>query len=97
VITVNFGSATDPETLYYRAGHLVEFVARGQDIEVAWLAASRKKVTGSSFSAPHVAGLLARLISGSPSISPAQAKALLQRLAEPLPETSGDRRIGDSM
>jgi len=83
VITANFMFTETPETLYYRSGHLVEFVARGQDIEVAWMGGAKKKVTGSSFSAPHVTGLLARLISGNPSVSPVQAKALLHRLALP--------------
>jgi len=83
VITVNFGAVATPETLLYRTGHLVEFIARGQDIDVAWLGGGKKKVTGSSFSTPHVTALLARLISCSNSISPAQAKALLQRLAVP--------------
>jgi subtilisin len=83
VITVNFASTATPETLYYRPGHLVEFVARGQDIDVPWLGGAKKKVTGSSFSAPHVTGLLARLISRCPSVSPVQAKALLHRLAVP--------------
>ena len=83
VITVNFGAVSNPEALYYRSGHLVEFIAQGQDIEVAWSNGGKKKVTGSSFSAPHATGLLARLISGRSSISPPQAKALLQRLALP--------------
>jgi len=84
VITVNFVLVDQPEALFYRPGHLVEFAARGQDIEVAWLAGSRKKVTGSSFAAPHVAGLLARLLSSCPDLPPLEAKALLQQLAAPL-------------
>jgi subtilisin family serine protease len=88
VITVNFaGSAASAEgsTLFYRPGNLVEFIAPGQDIVVAWLAGAIKKVTGSSFAAPYAAGLLARLISGSPSLSPLHTKTLLQKLASPLP------------
>lgn len=71
--------------LFYRPGNLVEFIAPGQDIVVAWLAGAIKKVTGSSFAAPYVAGLLARLISGCPSLSPLHTKTLLQKLASPLP------------
>ena len=81
VITVNFTGCDSPEQLHYRRGHLVEFAARGQDIEVAWLGGAHKQVTGSSFAAPHVAGLLARLLSGLPELSPLQAKALLQNIA----------------
>jgi subtilisin family serine protease len=100
VITVNFAGAanvlpraggstnrSDPlsDALFYRPGNLVEFIAPGQDIVVAWLAGAIKKVTGSSFAAPYVAGLLARLISGCPSLSPLHTKTLLQKLASPLP------------
>jgi len=83
VITVNFTQADQLDTLFYRPGHLVEFGARGQDIEVAWAGGGVKKVTGSSFAAPHVAGLLARMLSCCPGLPPLEAKALLQRLASP--------------
>jgi Subtilase family len=42
-------------------------------------------MTGSSFAAPRVAGMLARLLSIHPGIEPLQAKCLLQRIATPLP------------
>jgi subtilisin family serine protease len=83
VVTVNFTRCDRPDALFCRMGQLVEFAARGEDIEVAWLGGGRKKVTGSSFAAPHAAGLLARLLSHSPMLSPLQAKALLQQLAKP--------------
>jgi subtilisin family serine protease len=86
VITVNFGgspASSDGSTLFYRPGNLVEFIAPGQDVVVAWLAGAIKKVTGSSFATPYVAGLLARLISGCPSLSPLHTKTLLQKLASP--------------
>jgi subtilisin len=80
VITVNSARCDAAEVFYYRAGQLVEFEAHGQDVEVAWLDGTHKQVTGSSFAAPHVAGLLARLISGMPTLSPLQAKSLLATL-----------------
>ncbi len=85
VITVTFARCERADALYCRKGHLVEFAARGADIDVAWLCGGSKRVTGSSFAAPHVAGLLARLLGGSPQLSPLQAKALLQSLAQPWP------------
>jgi subtilisin family serine protease len=95
VLTVNFTRCEDSEAFFCRLGHLVEFAARGQDIEVPWLAGSRKKVTGSSFAAPHVTGLLARLISCCPTISPVHAKALLHQLAMPwqLDDTAAATRL----
>jgi subtilisin len=83
VITVNAASAVRPDALYYRPGTLVEFAARGEDVEVPWLDGSSKRVTGSSFAAPHAAGLLARLLAIFPDLPPLQAKALFQQLAVP--------------
>jgi subtilisin family serine protease len=83
VVTVNFTPCDRSELFFCRLGHLVEFAARGQDVEVAWRDGARKKVTGSSFAAPHVTGLLARLLSCCPDLSPVQAKALLHQLAAP--------------
>lgn len=85
VITVNFIQTANPEAICYRSGHLVEFGARGEDIEVAWLRGDVKRVTGSSFATPHVAGLLARLLSVCPDLPPLEAKALLRQLANPCP------------
>jgi subtilisin family serine protease len=81
VVTVNFARFAQPEQFSCRRGQLIEFAARGEDLDVAWLGASTKRVTGSSFAAPHLTGLLARLISGLPQLSPLEAKALLQHLA----------------
>jgi len=83
VITAGFAHAERPDALFYRGGSLVEFAARGQDLEVAWAGGGRKNVTGSSFAAPHIAGLLARLLSGAPDLSPLQCKELLKQLAAP--------------
>jgi subtilisin family serine protease len=85
VITTTFTQCESPDAFFARRGYLVEFAARGQDIEVAWRGGAKKKVTGSSFATPHIAGLLARLLSAAPDLSPLQAKALLQELAAPWP------------
>jgi subtilisin len=85
VITVSFARCERLDALFCRSGRLVEFAARGQDIEVAWLGGGRKKVTGSSFSAAHVAGLVARLVSCAPDLSPLLVKAMLCHLAAPWP------------
>lgn len=84
VLTVNMARSADRLELFYRSGHLVEFAARGVDVEVPWAGGGTKKVTGSSFAAPRVAGLLARLLSEVPGLDPLQAKALFHRLALPL-------------
>lgn len=83
VLTVNMARVDQVGAVFYRPGTLVELSARGVDVEVPWCGGTRKKVTGSSFAAPHVAGMLACLLSKVPGITPAQAKALFQRLARP--------------
>ena len=87
VITVNFARTADPETFYYRSGQMVEFAARGDDLDVPWCGGRRKKVTGSSFAVPHMAAMVARLLSLCPELPPLEAKALLQQVAEPWPAT----------
>jgi subtilisin len=81
VITVKSQCCSSPEEFHYYRGNLSEFSASGENVVVAWLGGRIKKVTGSSFAVPHVAGLLARLMSGLPDLSSLQAKALLASLA----------------
>lgn len=88
VITVNFARTANPQTFYFRSGQLVEFAARGDDLDVPWCDGRRKKVTGSSFAVPHVATMLARLLSLCPELPPLEAKALLQQIAEPWPHAA---------
>jgi subtilisin family serine protease len=83
VIAVNMAHTDDPTAFWYRHGNLVEFAARGVDVEVAWNQGRTKRVTGSSFAAPVVTGLLARLLSERPELTPLEAKALFHRTARP--------------
>ncbi len=83
VIAVNMARSRDTEALYYRSGSLVEFAAAGIDVDVPWSGGNTKRVMGSSFAAPHVTGLLARLLSAFPELNPLEAKALLRRVALP--------------
>ncbi|MHA3775015.1 S8 family peptidase [Verrucomicrobiota bacterium sgz303538] len=83
VLTVNMASAACENEVYYRPGHLVEFAAQGIDVQVLWSNGGTKKMTGSSFAAPRVTGMLACLLSEYPDVTPLQAKALFHRLARP--------------
>lgn len=83
VLTVNMARTDEEGTVYYRPGQLVEFAARGTEVDVPWRNGQRKNVTGSSFAAPRVSGMLACLLSEVPDIAPLQAKALFHRFAEP--------------
>lgn len=83
VLTVNMARTEDRPEVFYKPGHLVELSARGVDVEVPWAGGGMKKVTGSSFAAPRVSGMLACLLGEVPGLDPLQAKALFRRLALP--------------
>jgi subtilisin family serine protease len=83
VVTVNMARVAGTD-FFYVPRHLVEFAAAGHELTVAWRNGTRReKTTGSSYAAPLVAGLLARIISVYPGLPPLEAKALLHRLARP--------------
>lgn len=82
VLSVNMADVPD-DTLFYRGDSLVEFLARAVNLSVPWRDGTVKTITGSSFAAGRVSGLLARLLSKMPDLSPVAAKALLHELAEP--------------
>jgi subtilisin family serine protease len=83
VVTVNMARFDEDHTFFYKPGHLVEFAARGVDVTLPWNNGSSKEVTGSSFAAPIMSALVARLISEMPDLAPLEAKAILHRLAIP--------------
>ncbi|PAW76765.1 MAG: alkaline serine protease [Verrucomicrobia bacterium Tous-C9LFEB] len=91
VFTVNFCQTERPDQFFYSPGYMVEFAARGEDVEVPWSGGGYKKVTGTSYATPHIVGMLARLISRIPGIRPLEAKALMQRLAD-APPLQGEAR-----
>jgi subtilisin family serine protease len=88
VVTVNMATTLD-EDLFLRwessqkstVRHLVEFAARGVDLQIPWKNHQMTVHSGSSFAAPHVTALLSRILSIYPSIKPLVAKSLLQEIA----------------
>lgn len=60
----------------------VEFGAPGIDVEVAWRHGTTIKATGNSFAAPHIAGLVARILGKHPWLTPFQMKTVLHELAD---------------
>lgn len=85
VISVNMAKTRDGD-LFFRADastHLVEFAARGVDLEVPWKNGGFERKTGSSFAAARATGMLARFLSRYPGVKPPVAKSLLQEVASP--------------
>lgn len=82
VIAVNMAHIEDEIQFFYYHKSLVEFAAKGVNLHVPWIGGGRKQVSGSSFAAPRIAALLARLLSQVPDLSPLVAKGVLQRIAD---------------
>ncbi len=74
---------TDSDSLFFRPDHLVSFSARGENIEVAWVGGGVNQQTGTSFAAPRVTGLIARILSVYPDIPPPMMHTLLSSISEP--------------
>jgi subtilisin family serine protease len=81
VISVAACAGDDPELYYYNPNPPVEFGAPGINIRVAWRNGGWLHATGNSFAAPHIAGLVARLRSKHPGLTPFQVKMVLRALA----------------
>jgi subtilisin family serine protease len=67
--------------LRYLPGRMVEFAAPAAELRVAWKQGGHRVMTGSSFAAAWLSGMLARLLSVYPRIDPLLAKSLLRRVA----------------
>jgi subtilisin family serine protease len=65
-----------------RRGHLVEFVASGDGIRVAWTGGQWREVSGSSFAAPHLTACAARIRQLRPDWNACQVKAALYAIAD---------------
>lgn len=82
VFSVAAHGRTDPFGFDYNPSPPVEFGAPGIDIEVAWQDKSHIVATGNSFAAPHIAGIVARIMGKHPGLTPFQMKTLLAALAD---------------
>jgi len=81
VIAVGAHAVQDPELFYYNPRPPVEFGALGIGVRVAWRDGGWLTATGNSFAAPHVAGLVARLLAKHPGLTVFQVKMILRALA----------------
>jgi subtilisin family serine protease len=94
VIAVDNESIPDPLSFYYRLGRPVELVANGIYVRAPSPGGRYQYFTGTSFACPHITGLVARLRSLIPRLTPFQVKTLLWSLrtnrdAVPGPDAPG--------
>jgi len=72
----------DPFRFDFNPKPPMEFGAPGIDIEVAWTGGKTVMASGNSLAAPHITGLVARILSKHPGLTPFQMKTILKALAD---------------
>ena len=82
VFSVAAHAEPDPWRIYYNPAPPVEFGAWGVDVPVAWKDGGGTVATGNSFAAPHIAGLVALILSKHPGLSPFEVKGILASVAD---------------
>ncbi|MYC15491.1 MAG: S8 family serine peptidase [Gemmatimonadetes bacterium] len=73
--------AYKPDGFYYRKDHRIECVTRGDEQRVCWLNGKHIMTGGNSFAAPHITGIIARLLEQHPKCSIQDIRLLLQEKA----------------
>ena len=81
VISVAAHDGRDPFCIDANPTPPADFGAPGIDMEVPWLSGSMIVATGNSFAAAHVTGLVARLLSKHPHLTPYEVKTVLRAVA----------------
>lgn len=81
VISVASHDGKDPYRFYYNTAPPVEFGAPGINVRVPWRDGDWITATGNSFAAPHIAGLVTRILGKHPGLTTFQLKSILRALA----------------
>jgi subtilisin family serine protease len=81
VIAVASHSERDPYRFYYNPEPPVEFGAPGIDVRVAWTGNSYVTSTGNSYAAPHMTGIIARMLAKHSNLTVFQVKSMLRALS----------------
>jgi subtilisin family serine protease len=81
LISVGNLTSGDPLAFVYRYGERIEMAAPGSNVRVAWAGGGYKTVTGTSFAAPQVSGIVALILSKHPDLTPFELKSVLYAMA----------------
>jgi subtilisin family serine protease len=87
VISVACHDGSDSEVFYYNPEPPVEFGAPGIDVRVAWRGGGWITATGNSFAAPHISGIVTRILGKHPELAPFHVKGVLRALAANVPSS----------
>lgn len=94
VTSVACNTDSDPFRFHYNPEPPTEFLARGIDVEVPWLAGETIRSTGNSYAAPHIAGIATLIASKHPGLRPFQLKTVLWATAANVREASAPQMAG---
>jgi subtilisin family serine protease len=92
VISVASHDVDDANVYYCNPQPPVEFGARGIDVPVAWSGGRWISATGNSFAAPHITGMVTRMVAKHPGLTFFQVKVILRALASNMRHNTDDRR-----
>jgi subtilisin len=81
VISVACNDEQDPFRFHFNPAPPVEFGAPGIDVPVAWQGGGYAAMTGNSFAAPHIAGIVALILAKHPGLTPFLVKTILHATA----------------
>lgn len=76
-----FGLERSPYHLQYRSGHVIPFVARGDNVLAPAPGGGYAVMTGTNFAKPTIVGLCALLLSAYPRMEQFEVKAILKTCA----------------
>jgi subtilisin len=91
VLSVASHDSADKMRHLYNPSPPVEFLARGVDVEVAWVNGGRLTATGNSFAAPHITGKCALILARHPWLTPFQLKSVLYHTAANIEGRANER------
>jgi subtilisin family serine protease len=89
VLSVAAGADKDPYRFYYNPEPPMEFGAPGIDVRVPWVSGTWLTATGNSYAAPHLCGIVARILAKHPDLTVFQLKTILRALAANVRRESG--------
>src|SRR5574341_1306098 len=82
LISVVKRAGGDPFNFGFQYGEVIELVAPGVQVETTWPGGGRRQMTGNSFAAPYITGLVALLLEARPDLTPFQVKTILYTIAQ---------------
>ena len=94
VITVAATTSSDTKASFSNYGNMVDITAPGAEILTTLRSGSYGPVSGTSFSSPATAGVIALLFASNPSLTPTQIERILEKSSVDLGKAGWDPYFG---